>query len=383
MSIKGLIKTGIAIGCTVLSKIVPTFRMRIPNRKYNLKILATVASDHPVYSKDTFCDSPIEKKVDVTLVIPFYCAKQEYIDDCLRSLINQKTKFSYTILCIEDGSKDDTLERLLVYERKYPELIKVHHQSNAGISCARNKGIQLANSNYIGFIDQDDWVEPDYIEKLMELATDNDADVVKSSHKVVQDGKVISIYDIPNRKITNDNKELILEYSGMIWSGFYKKAMFNRIRFPEKYWYEDLIARNLLYRSAKIFVSIEDALYVKRKHAENASTILWSGKNTKCYDHLFLLKHILEENDRLGLERDVVLQKSLLCELGQYLMWRTRGQKSQYRKSAFYDACYIARENIKEISSFSKSEMEMYRCLMNNNYIKWLIVSWKEKALEK
>lgn len=383
MNLRNIVKRGIYIGANVLATITPSMQIKIPKRQENYKRLTSFSTDNPIYSAETFLDHPAEKKVDVSLVIPFYCAKQEYLETCLNSLVNQQTRYSFAIICIDDGSNDNTLLRLRKYQERYPELIHVHHQENAGISCARNKGIQISNSAYIGFIDQDDWVEQGYVEKLMNVAIDSNADVVKCSHKVVMNQKTISTYAIPDGTLNGKQDAALLEYSGMIWSGLYKKEILKKVRFPEKYWYEDMIARNLLYRCADIFASISDVLYVKRKHNENASTVMWTGKNSKCYDHLYLLKHLLEQNEELGLEVNCVLKKSILHELGQYLMWRTRGQEKSQRECAFYEACYIVQEYVSSTDGLSKLEIEYYKCFKDFDYRRWLLISWKDWAITK
>ena len=381
MNIRNVVKKAIYIGASTLVFVLPDKKHTAPDRSNNYQKLIELSKDHPIYSQNTFVDSPLQEEVDVSIVIPFYCAKQEYIDVCLGSLMEQKTKYSYKVICVEDGSKDDTLSRLLKYQEKYPEKVYVYHQSNAGISCARNRGIQLSNAKYIGFVDQDDWVEQDYIEKLVDAAFLKNADVVKCSHKVVKNQCTISTYVISDKILNGKTDTELLEYSGMIWSGIYKKEILNKVRFPEKYWYEDMIARNLLYRCADIFVSISDVLYVKRKHDENTSTVLWTGKNNKCYDHLYLFKHLLEENDILGLQRNIVLKKSMLYELGQYLMWRTRGQETAKRKIAFIEACFVVQEYIDSIEGLSNLEKMYYKCFINFDYKKWLLISWKDWSI--
>lgn len=351
-----------------------------PNRDKNWQMLQNIVKDHPIYSKETFIDHPVGIEVDLCLVIPFYNVTEEYLVKCMESLLKQKTEYSYRLICIDDGSQDDTLIQLKQYENKYPNKVIVYHQENGGISSARNKGIQLSNSKYIGFIDQDDWVDERYVQKLLEKAYLHNADVVKCSHIVVKDDRVRSKYLINDMKIYGEMDDRILEISGMIWSGIYKKRLFEEIRFPEKYWYEDMIARLILYRMGNCFVSICCPLYYKRKHRQNASTIIWSGKNGKCLEHLYLVKHLLEENNKLGLKSDIILNKCVIQEMGQYLMWRTRGQSKANRTKAFYEACYIINElvtNTEGLNSIEKECLESYKTF---NYARWLLLSWRDWA---
>jgi len=381
MNTKKIIKRFIYFFASVVYKVRPSRTKKIKDREPNLIDLHNIAPDHQIYSENTFIDAPLKDRYDLCLVIPFYCVEQSYLEDCLESLLNQKTNYSYRIICIEDGSTDDTLVRLMKYANNYPDRIYVFHQENSGISCARNSGIKLSNSEYIGFVDQDDWVDDTYVEKLLSCAKRYDADIVKCSHRVVCKGKTVSTYAIPTDFFNGTENVKILSYSGMIWSGIYKSEILKSIRFPEKYWYEDMIARNLLYRSAEKFASISDVLYSKRKHDTNASDILWNGKSNKCFDHLYLFKHILEENDSLGLDRNLVLKKSILIELGQFLMWRTRGQNRFNRICAFSEACYIVQDYVKNDNGLSPIEKCYLDNYLRHDYYGWILTSWRDWAI--
>ena len=100
--------------------------------------------------------------VKVSVVIPVYNV-EDYLRDCLDSIVNQTLK-DIEIICINDGSTDNSLEILEHYKSK-DERIKVISQENGGISAARNKGIDLASGDYISFIDSDDYIDNNFYEK--------------------------------------------------------------------------------------------------------------------------------------------------------------------------------------------------------------------------
>ena len=112
----------------------------------------------------------------VSIIVPVYNI-EKYLAKCLDSLINQ-TLEDIEIICVNDGSTDNSAEILNEYAQKDCR-IKIINQDNAGLSAARNTGINAANGEYIGYVDSDDWIDLNFYEKLYNAAKDTDADIVK------------------------------------------------------------------------------------------------------------------------------------------------------------------------------------------------------------
>ncbi|MDR2080608.1 MAG: glycosyltransferase [Campylobacteraceae bacterium] len=111
----------------------------------------------------------------VSLIIPVYNV-EKYLRKCLDSAINQTLK-DIEIICVNDGSTDNSLKILKEYEKK-DERIIVIDQKNGGLSASRNAGLDIARAAYIMFIDSDDWIEPDTLEAHYETAIKEKVDVV-------------------------------------------------------------------------------------------------------------------------------------------------------------------------------------------------------------
>lgn len=120
-------------------------------------------------------------KPKVSIIIPVYNS-EKYIARCIESVLNQ-TFDDYEIILINDGSKDKSKEILDEYKEKYPEKINVIHQQNIGVSKTRNKAMKLANGSYIMFIDNDDYIDKDYIETFVNEIKENDLDVVLGGYR--------------------------------------------------------------------------------------------------------------------------------------------------------------------------------------------------------
>lgn len=119
------------------------------------------------------------KNVLVSIIIPCYNI-EKYVEKCITSISNQ-THNNIQIILVDDGSTDNTpeiLDRLAVSD----ERMQVIHTKNAGVSAARNLGLEIACGNYIVFVDGDDYLSPDYVEYMLSLSNICDADFVLSSN---------------------------------------------------------------------------------------------------------------------------------------------------------------------------------------------------------
>jgi glycosyltransferase involved in cell wall biosynthesis len=103
----------------------------------------------------------------LSIVVPVYNT-EKYLTKCLDSCVNQDGEHSdYEIVIINDGTKDNALPIAEDFAKKYKNIV-VFSQENAGLSAARNKGLSLAQGDYVWFVDSDDWIEPDSVKILVE-----------------------------------------------------------------------------------------------------------------------------------------------------------------------------------------------------------------------
>lgn len=126
----------------------------------------------------------------VSIIIPIYNACK-YIEKCVESFL-KGTYQDIEIILINDGSTDNSLEVIKKLEKKYPNKIKVYTQKNCGVAKTRNKGITYATGKYIMFSDNDDYVDDDYVERLVKEIKKGDYDYIVSSFKRVDEkGKIL------------------------------------------------------------------------------------------------------------------------------------------------------------------------------------------------
>ena len=161
----------------------------------------------------------------ITLAIPVYNMEQ-YLPRCMKTLLNQTCR-DFEIVLIDDGSTDGSGEMCDAYAAEHPDFIRTVHQANGGLSSARNAGIDAAKGAYIIFPDPDDWVEPDYVEKLLEYREMYKADLVCTGYYVdTESGCVPAKRDHPPVTLTatEAQKALLLppQISGFAWNKLYR-----------------------------------------------------------------------------------------------------------------------------------------------------------------
>lgn len=117
----------------------------------------------------------------VSFIVPVYNA-EDYIRRCLDSILAQ-TYENVEILCFDDGSQDESPEILDEYAARFPDCVHVTHQVNVGVAVTRNRAIDAVSGEYLTFVDNDDWLDPDFTQTLLEAALESDADVVCSGYR--------------------------------------------------------------------------------------------------------------------------------------------------------------------------------------------------------
>ena len=127
------------------------------------------------------------------IIIPVYNTEQ-YVAECIESALNQNTKYSYRVTIINDGSTDRSSEIISRYNRD--SRVRIIHQENRGFSGARNRAQEHIGSEYITFLDSDDRLPVNTIDKMLNKAYEGDYDIVGGGY-VRFDGKGVRSKTIP------------------------------------------------------------------------------------------------------------------------------------------------------------------------------------------
>lgn len=230
----------------------------------------------------------------ISIIVPVYNVK-DYLEKCLKSICGQ-TYQNLEIIVVDDGSTDGSGELCDVFAQS-DSRIKVVHQSNGGLGAARNKGLDIAIGEYIGFVDSDDWIDSDMYQFLYELMDTSKADISICSHYVEKSNKtkikyssdkVLSMDPIEAIRLLAKDK-IVRNYA---WDKLFKRDLFKDLRFPENCWFEDLaVMYKVFYKAQKIVMQGRP----KYHYLVRENSIMGSKYNPKKEYHLFL--GICKQND--------------------------------------------------------------------------------------
>lgn len=208
----------------------------------------------------------------ISVIVPAYNV-EKYIKTCLDSLINQ-TYSHFEIIIINDGSTDQTEEILRSYQSN-PKF-RIYSQKNGGLSAARNHGLKLANGELVCFIDSDDSVKSDYLEKLVAPFIDcADVDITVCGYQEKFEKSEID-HVLKTQKITGyqATEDLLIkqqDFNVLAWNKLYRKSLFTDydIEYPVGQIHEDNLTTYKLFSHSQTVVYISDVLYIyQRTHSE-------------------------------------------------------------------------------------------------------------------
>lgn len=183
----------------------------------------------------------MRKNVKVSIVVPCYNVEQ-FLSKCIESLINQTYK-NIEIICINDGSKDKTIDILKNYSKNDKRLVIID-KKNAGVSSARNDGIKKSTGDYILFVDSDDYVSDKIVEFLLKKSLDNDADIVKCNRADVY---LKENYVVDRKPIWDSEKVFTKnDFQGNVYTEFFNRNKLCNI-------WMTLIKREILVKNKILF----------------------------------------------------------------------------------------------------------------------------------
>ena len=229
----------------------------------------------------------------ISVIVPVYNV-EKYIKECLNSIIKQTYK-KLQIILIDDGSTDNSGEICDSYQAK-DDRINVIHKENGGLSDARNKGLEIAEGDYLAFVDSDDFIAEDYVEYLLRILEKYNADVSVCSKQNFNAGEVI--------KKKEEEAEVIV-YTGIAamesllyqkniensaWGKLYKASLFKDIFYPVGKLYEDLgTTYKVLYKAEKVIWSSEKKYFYRQR-----------------YDSIMKKKFTMSNIDRIEVSQDLL-----------------------------------------------------------------------------
>lgn len=242
----------------------------------------------------------MDQNVLISVIVPVYNV-EEYLPRCVDSILAQTYK-NLEIILVDDGTKDASDKICDEYAAKDPR-VKVIHKENGGLSSARNAGIDIARGEYLGFVDSDDWIEPEMYEQMLALTQKYDV-------KLVCAGR----YDFSSRTgkktvgLCPPKEEVItgMELLGRVftwnqcdsaaWDKLYHRSLFEEIRYPLGQISEDVA---VVYKLAELVdrVAMCDKPFYNYYHRpDSITTAKLSEKTFHFPNHTGVIYAYIQEN---------------------------------------------------------------------------------------
>ena len=273
---------------------------------------------------------------------------QDYLPRCLDALVNQTMK-DIEILCVDDGSTDKAPQIIEEYQKKYPEKVKVFHKENGGEFTTRNYGLERAKGEYVTFVDTDDYVEPDWAEKLYNAAKENDADLAICGFERIDlvTNKVIAINMTGFGSVVkeiNPKDDYLLFINPAPWNKVYKREKIEDLKFLPFRGFNDTLFLASCYTRIKKIAFIPDVLYhyYLRYDSQIHSITEQDVNNLKKY--LLEVKELYIQSNRYE-EMKYMLDTFAFLHLGTSVMYRVSYDKTVNMKKILKDTIKYLDEN--------------------------------------
>jgi len=218
-----------------------------------------------------------------SIIVPVYNSSK-YINRCIDSVIGQKYA-DIEVVIIDDGSDDDSLAICKDIALK-DSRVKVFSQPNSGASLARNRGLDIATGEYVMFVDSDDWIEPEMIERMMSVFQDN------PEIQIVQTRVPGDMKDQVGDQVLYGTQAVKYLLEGSWWGPYCKlirRELIGDIRFPEKTISEDYLFNYQLFRKSKSVYYLDKCFYHRTDRQDSLSKIQLSKRK---FDEFYNVKEV-------------------------------------------------------------------------------------------
>lgn len=241
----------------------------------------------------------------VSVIVPVYNSEQE-LRDCLDSLVEQTEK-DIEIIVIDDGSTDNSPEIEAEYQKKYPNVKVYRNERNLGQSETRNRGIELAEGDYIAFLDSDDYVNPGMYEELYQAAVDNNMpELIVTGLSFVKGNeyrkKDLTFIGKQSTTIIHpmDTPDQVFFESPSLCNKLFRKDTVKNYKFLDVSAWEDIAFSFTRFLEANTVISKPTANYFYRRDVSNGVSAKNFKENDKITDIFVIADELEEELKRNG-----------------------------------------------------------------------------------
>lgn len=239
--------------------------------------------------------------IAISVIVPIYNV-EKYLDRCLSSLQGQ-TFSSFDVIMIDDGSEDKSADIAKGYAQSDRRFIYKRVERN-GVARARNAGLSMTNGEYIAFVDSDDYVDNNYLEKLYFTAVENNCKISSCNYELVYEGGANAAHPVRIRKLKSGIytrkrylSKAIRDWSvrSYLWNKLWHRSLFfdNDITFPEMYFEDIATVARLIFHTNSVAV-VDEPLY---HYMVRKNSIMTTVKVEKINDYILsygIVKNYIE-----------------------------------------------------------------------------------------
>ena len=300
----------------------------------------------------------------ISVIVPVYNV-EKYLKKCIESILMQ-TFHNFELICVNDGTTDNSRSILEKYKQEDKRIIIID-KKNGGLSSARNEGLKYAKGEFISFVDSDDWITPDMLEKLYKNITFFNSDISmcavnlfdELSQSIKNDSYFnFSIFpkDFDNKVFSfEDTKNFIMDIPVMAWNKLYRHDFLKQCnaKFPDGKIFEDgPFFFSIFFKTKRVSI-VRDTLYYYRINREGSLTQK-NGKNL--FDIIVVVNLMFNELKNSNIFKDV-----------KYEFFKRKADDIIYR----YELIPASLKSL-----FSK-KFKKSSCLLNENYFDFSIINKK------
>ena len=237
----------------------------------------------------------------LSIIIPVYKVER-YLRQCIESILSQSLPVDdYEIVVVDDGSPDESINTINDLTLEYPNTIQIIRQENAGLSVARNTGIEHSQGQYLMFVDSDDCLAPSTLNLLIDYAEKHDVDMLRESYVKIEDEKVRNyLRQCPppsefECKNVITGQEALAQHNTRecyVWMNLFRRSFIDEhnMRFEPKIFFEDMAFTMECYLRAKRFIALPLTFYVYRQREGSILQSMKPDKLTSLNSALLLME---------------------------------------------------------------------------------------------
>ncbi len=289
-----------------------------------------------------------DSKPIISLIIPFYNV-EEYIAQCLDSVFNQDIdEADYEVICVNDGSPDNSREIVLEYQKRHSNLLLVEHDKNRKLGTARNTGRKHAKGKYLWNIDSDDYIKPNVLKNLIDICEKNQLDVLIFNFYHLRDKEYVNFkYPFPESEVESGidflNKYCLNNLSEIspVWTQIYRIEFLNEknIYSPEINMGEDVPYTYKALLLADRIQSVKKECYVYRINEKSLGGKIEKIVSAKrlyekcfvCSKHMYKLLSLIPKNQSNIKKAYKSIISYIVSLFPEYLTNMSREEKSIFR----------------------------------------------------